>query len=444
MTLRARLVLMGAALPALGLLAAFMVGGVVFRLALLARIDQGLLGQAAAESVSLFDGGRNAHLHVDRSPIELARQAAARSALYGPKGDRLHVSGEATDFPARWDAQRPLTPTLHTLPDGSARELQSGLPGIDGTYLLVMRAPLTTFQATMTAYWVITGLLAALVGVVLVGLQLLHAFRLEGRVRRLAEHMAQVRTGDLSARPQPDGVGDVISRLRDDVALTTAQLESVQAAQERLVADAAHELRTPLAAVRATVDTTLRRPREAAELVEALDTVRTEVDRLSALTTRLLDLARVQGGEADTALVDLRAVIDQATSAARPLAEAQEIALLVRGPREAPLHGDAGALRQAVDNLLSNAVRHGPVGSVVALELQATQAGWRLTVIDEGPGVPAADRQRIFEPFARGDRRAPGTGLGLSIVKAVAQQHHGQIRLGDGPGGRFELWLPAG
>ncbi|MCA9546886.1 MAG: HAMP domain-containing histidine kinase, partial [Myxococcales bacterium] len=205
---------------------------------------------------------------------------------------------------------------------------------------------------------------------------------------------------------------------------------------------AAHELRTPLAAMRAHIDTTLRRPRGTDELEEALGAVGGEVDRLSRLASRLLDLAQLEQAAPPLDAADLRGVVDAAVAAARAMAEARGQALLVRGPEVAPLSGDEAALRQAVDNLLVNAIRHGPEGSVVELQLMAADRGWRLTVVDEGPGVAPAAAAALFEPFARGDRRGEGAGLGLAIVRAVAHRHGGEVAVVPGDGGRFQLDLP--
>lgn len=466
MTLRRRLLLYGAVLPTLALLLAFGVAAAVFEARLLDHTDEALMGQAAVESVSLFDRAAP-HLHADDSPIAGARGFAAAGALYDEAGRLVTRTGppDSVTFPETFDASsgaatagRPPAgtagggPVLSTVAD-TWRQLSVPVPAPDGrAYHLLLRAPLAEHRRTVFTFRAVTGSVVAVVGLLLLLVQRHHAVRLEGRVRGLAEHMLRVRDGHLDAPPPADPHNDVIGQLSLDIRDATERLAAARAARARLVADAAHELRTPLASIKANIDVTLRRERDASELLESLEETRSEVERLAVLSARLLDLARLDRTPLDGDTValapgDLRRVAEAAVDAARGSAAAADVDLVLRGPPEAPAIIDAGALRQAFDNLLANAVRHGPPGSRVELRLAPRPLeagpGWRVTVTDAGPGVPAEQRGAVFAPFTRLDRQHAGAGLGLAIVHGVARQHGGAAWVAEGPGGVFVLDLPA-
>jgi signal transduction histidine kinase len=459
LSLRARLLLYGAVLPTLALLLSFGVAAGVFQARLLNHVDEALMGQAAVESVSLFDRA-TPHLHAEDSPIAGARGFAAAGAIYDPAGTRVTQTArrgaDDSAFPERFSAIDgtgiDAAPHLSTVHD-TWRQLSVPVPAPDGrVYHLLLRAPLAEHRRTVRTFYAVTGTVVVLVGLMLLAVQRRHALRLEGRVRRLAEHMLRVRDGHLGAPPPEDHHPDVIGQLSLDIRDATERLAEARDARARLVADAAHELRTPLAAIKANIDVTLRRARSNAELVESLEETRGEVERLSVLSARLLDLARLDRTPLDGDTValapgDLRRVAEAAMDAARGSAAAADVDLVLRGPPEARALIDAEALRQALDNLLSNAVRHGPAGSRVELRLARRPAdagpGWRLTVTDAGPGVPADQRSAVFAPFARFDRSHGGAGLGLAIVHTVARQHGGAAWVEAGPGGVFVLDLPS-
>ena len=247
---------------------------------------------------------------------------------------------------------------------------------------------------------VTAGLVAALLAV-----QTALARRLGRRVGRLSRHMAALREGDLAAEAPADDGADEIGELSRVVADATERLRLARAAQERLIADAAHELRTPLTLMRTSIDLALRRRREPEEIEATLLGVRDEVDRLARLASRLLDLAAARRGAWDRAPGDLAEVAREAVDAARAEAESRGVLVTLEAPAPAPVSFDAHGLRQAVDNLLANAVRHSPPAGTVTVAVAGRAGAVRLSVRDEGPGIPAGIRERIFEPFERGQRR---------------------------------------
>ncbi|HET7826325.1 MAG TPA: HAMP domain-containing sensor histidine kinase, partial [Anaeromyxobacter sp.] len=221
------------------------------------------------------------------------------------------------------------------------------------------------------------------------------------------------------------------------------RLRGARGAQERLIAEAAHELRTPLQLMRTSLDLGLRRERPAAELKEALEVVRGEVTRLAHLSTRLLDLATARRGHWDRAPGDLAAAAREAAEAIRAEAETRSVLVEVFAPEPVQASFDPNGIRQALDNLLANALRHGPAGGTVRIEVRRAGGAARLVVHDDGPGIPAVDRERVFEPFARGTDKPGSAGLGLAIVREVARGHGGRAWVPDGQGGNVALEIPA-
>jgi signal transduction histidine kinase len=222
------------------------------------------------------------------------------------------------------------------------------------------------------------------------------------------------------------------------------RLEGAADRQRQFVSDASHELRSPLATIRAKVEVAAIRP-ETADWPEVGGTVLGEVDRLDELVGDLLQLARLDetGGQlATTTDVDLDELAAAEVRRLRGLGVAADDS----GVGAARVRGDRAALGRAVRNLADNAARHARAAVAVSVALDEADAVVR--VDDDGPGVPAAERERVFERFTRLDegraRGAGGAGLGLALVRAVAAAHGGSARVVDGPlgGARFELRLP--
>jgi signal transduction histidine kinase len=305
-------------------------------------------------------------------------------------------------------------------------------------HALRLAVPLARHHATMRMYWRAAGAIGALVTLLLLGLQIRHARTLDRRIVGLAAHMRRLRQGDFDGLPPVDTGDDVLTELREAIADATARLQAARTAQERLLADAAHELRTPLAAMRTDIDIALRRERDPAELRETLKRSRQEVDRLALLSKQLLDLAALRQTEWDRAAGDVVQVIEEALQAHRAVAEERGVRLVRAGLPMLQARFQSAPLRQVVDNLLSNALRFAPRGSTVTVAVDRAGDKWRLTVQDEGAGVPEGEQQAIFQPFHRPDKSSSGAGLGLAIVQDVARRHGGRAYVDTGgPGTRF-------
>ena len=216
----------------------------------------------------------------------------------------------------------------------------------------------------------------------------------------------------------------------------------------RFMADAAHELRTPVAVVRARAEVALQRPREPADYVVALEGIAGEARRLGNIVGDLLTLARADAGEWPRARVRffLDDVVLDAATAARTLAAVKGVRVDVDALEEAPVVGDAALMRQLVMILLDNAVKFTPGGGDVRVAVERRDDVAALVVEDSGPGIPADVLPHVFERFFRGDEartRTRGAGLGLSIARWIATSHGGELTIASpGRGTRATLVLP--
>jgi signal transduction histidine kinase len=212
------------------------------------------------------------------------------------------------------------------------------------------------------------------------------------------------------------------------------RLESGIAAQERFTANAAHELRTPLAVLRARVD-------GMAPGAERIALTR-DIDRMTRAVSQLLLTARLQSHQMNvTSPVELVPLVRDVIADMAPLAQANGRDLVLDAADRPQIMASPGALESAVRNLIENALRFSPPGETVTVRVGP---GPRIEVEDCGPGVPAADREHIFEPFWRvSNVPGDGAGLGLAIVREVAGLHQGSVTVEDRPGGgaRFVLVL---
>lgn len=449
MQLRTRLLLFGAALPVALLVAAMVSSGLIFAQILLAEHDRALLGQAGVEAVSLFDRAATPHLHLLDSPLDSQiRDFTPRGALFGPAGEPITRYPDEAAIPEQIDPQSwTPEPKLETVdgPEGRDRQLWVRVDGPDGRpHGLWLAASLDRHDREMITYWRITALVVGLVTAFLLAIQIIHARRLSIRVGNLSAHMRRLRAGNLDEAPPVDLDDDEIAELRQAIAETTERLAAARSSQDRLIADAAHELRTPLAAMRAGIEVALRRDRPAEALRETLGHTLVEVARLSDLSSSLLELAALRSSPLQRVRGDLVSVLIEAVDAARALAEERACVVRMHAPTSASAEFSPSALRQALDNLLHNAIKFSPPASTIEVRLEASAQAWTFAVVDAGPGVPAEAREAVFEPFHRLGRAGPGGGLGLAIVRDVAARHHARVWVEDAPtgGARFVLSLP--
>jgi two-component system, OmpR family, sensor kinase len=220
-----------------------------------------------------------------------------------------------------------------------------------------------------------------------------------------------------------------------------ARLDEAFAVQRAFIADAAHELRSPLTALRLQLQLLDRAPDDTGRRT-ARDSLGAAVERAIHLVEQLLTLARSDPGETagDFELLDLAAVAAQALTETHALAESRRIDLSLEREGDVPVRGDRDALRTLVRNLVDNAVRYTPPGGSVQVRCRAGAAGAKLEVVDTGPGIAAADRARVFDRFyRRANANETGTGLGLAIVKAIAARHGARVDLGNALSGGLHV-----
>ncbi|HEX6363303.1 MAG TPA: sensor histidine kinase N-terminal domain-containing protein [Albitalea sp.] len=208
-------------------------------------------------------------------------------------------------------------------------------------------------------------------------------------------------------------------------------------ARRRFVDDASHQLRTPLATLATQLGYALREP-DAERLRDALAALRLQLDETVRQTNQMLTLARADSAEVALAPLDLTAFAGDVTRGWWPEARARDIDLgLDAGDAPVAVAAHAGLLKEALSNLLHNAIRYTPRGGQVTVRVAASEGEARLTVADDGPGIPAEERARAGERFFRASNASePGSGLGLAIVRSIAERHGGRLEVATGPGGR--------
>ena len=212
-----------------------------------------------------------------------------------------------------------------------------------------------------------------------------------------------------------------------------ARLAGSLGAHRRFIADAAHELRSPVAALALQVQLAAR-ARTPEQRREAFRDLERGIERAALLVRQLLDLARLEpaGQAAELATVEVGELVRDVVSSLAPRAESLHVDLGADLPAPAHVVGSAAELRSLIANLADNALRYAPGESAVTVSARDVGGAVELAVIDDGPGVAPAERARVLERFQRGNGDATqGSGLGLAIAKAIAERHHGTIRLED-------------
>ena len=254
----------------------------------------------------------------------------------------------------------------------------------------------------------------------------------------------------LGQRVRVQGTGDELDRLAETLNGMLARLETAFAEIRRFSADAAHELRTPLTALKGGLEVALRAERSPEEYRRVLAGSLEEVERLGRLAEDLLALSRASAvPESRRDRVDLETLALDLLDVGARLSAGTGVAVRLKEATPAVVRGDADALRRAALNLVENAVKYTPPGGTVAISVTRDGEAALFVVEDTGPGVPAADAERIFEPFVRLDdaraRDIGGIGLGLAIARSIVAAHGGTLTVerGAGGGARFVIRLPA-
>jgi signal transduction histidine kinase len=285
--------------------------------------------------------------------------------------------------------------------------------------------------------------LAALVLAGFLGTAAILAFVLDRALRPVEEVTSLARSveaSDLSRRVRVSTGGDEFQELTAVINSLLERLERAFAAQRRLVADAAHELKTPIAVLLGEAQDALREDSRPDERLRSLETIESTARGLAREADDLLALARADASPpAPFEMVDLSSVARGAVEASRSLASGRNVRLELHPLDGARIRGDRSALFHLASNLIKNAATYTEPGTSVEVAAGTRSGETFLEVRDRGPGVPPADRLRIFERFVRLEParvgQPEGSGLGLSIVEQVALSHGGRVEVLDRPGG---------
>ena len=266
-------------------------------------------------------------------------------------------------------------------------------------------------------------------------------------IDRMAERAQAITAERLGDRLPVENPSDELGRLAGVFNATLGRLESSFDGMRRFTADVSHELRTPLTAIRSVGEVGLRRPRDADEYQRIIGSMLEEVERLTALVERLLDWSRAETGQAQLVRepFDLGDLAAEVAAHVGVLAEEKGQAIAVDRSGDVSCLGDRGVLRQALINLVDNAIKFTPEGGRIRVRTVGSAGALQVRVSDSGPGLVGADSHaRVFDRFYQGRRTGTGAGLGLSIAKWAVEINGGAIAVEqeEGGGSTFQITLP--
>jgi two-component system sensor histidine kinase TctE len=266
-------------------------------------------------------------------------------------------------------------------------------------------------------------------------------------LRDLSEEVARRTASDLEPLP-PHHAPEEVSPLIAAIDQLMSRVRDAIAVQRRFIADASHQLRTPLAVLRTQAESALRE-HEPAAVREALAQLRDHSQATSHLASQLLSLARAEPAAAlpvNAELIDLVSVAREACTALVPEALSRRVDLGFEEEGPATMRGQSLLVRELIGNLVDNALRYAPRGTITVRVARPGPAFVSLVVEDDGPGIPPEERGRVFDRFYRiRGTQGDGAGLGLAIVREIARRHGGTVSLADGAGGkglRVEVRFP--
>jgi signal transduction histidine kinase len=417
---------------------------IITTLALLAIVLAGVVTAVTLAYRAKLDGDLHSRLTTAGAAVERAGSAGqAKRLLPG-----LALEGIAIRIKPPAGAQAPAAPatTGSTIrARGSLLILDEILPDRTKVSFSASRASIDHAVTNL----LLVELLVAAAALVLAALLVLQGTRTALRpLSAVIETATRIAHGDSKLRLNPSRVDTELGSLAQAFdqmvdALETAveEARASEAATRRFLADASHELRTPIAALQASVETLLREQPERPERDRLEAAVARDSDRLGRLVDDLLGLARLEAHPTRTR-VDLATVARPLVEDARTRSPRAEISLSVDA--DATVRGDTDALERVLRNLIDNALAAIEPTGRVDVHLRRLNGYVQVCVADDGPGVPEDQRQRIFERFVRLDPGKPGHGLGLAIAHRIAHQHDGDLTCDPTPNGAsFTLRIPA-
>jgi heavy metal sensor kinase len=362
-----------------------------------------------------------------QNPEARRRPVAASAVLAARTIDRIDVA-PADPFPMRLLSRRN---SLYGEPiviqvARSEAAMRRDLRGL--SFILLVGLPLAVAIAAFGGYALARGSL--------------------GPIERMTERARLITAERLGERLPVDNPDDEMGRLASVFNETLARLEESFEQMRRFTADVSHELRTPLTSIRSVGEVGLRGHRDEAAYRSIIGSMLEEADRLAGFVDRLLTLSRAETHQATLSrdVVDLRRLADDTAGDLAVLAEEKRQSIVVEGAAHAETVADRLVLRQAIINLVDNAIKFTPAGGRIRIRTTETPSEVMLEVVDSGPGVPAEARAHIFDRFYRVDDGGltRGTGLGLSIAKGAVESNGGRLTLESSAadGSTFRITLP--
>ena len=398
------------------------------------EFGEGLTLEASAEEASV-------EVVVPDRALMLTREDGTPLEVWGVSLEQASLSLIDTSSATTTSA----TTTVPT-PAGELRVLSRRVNHAGHRYMAFVVAPLATLRAQHAemvramCLGVIIALIAAAGGGWLIGRQTLRP------LTRMADEARQVNERDPKERLVVPPVNDELGHLAASFNGLLDRLASAMNFQRQFMADASHELRTPVSVVRTATQVTLSKDiRSVDEYRESLEIIGEQANRLTRLVDEMFLLSRAEahGVPLRREFLNLDDVVAESARAVRVLAQPRGVLVVTGGAEEVGLTGDDSLLRQMVGNLLDNAVRHAQTDGRVIAELGHAADRVTLRITNDGPGIEAADRERIFERFVR-IGASNGAGLGLPIARWIAEAHSGLLELESSRPGRttFVVTLP--
>ncbi len=429
--------------------------------ALYVRVDENLQAGVRIAMTSLSNDLAEGQDYQDAARSTAAEQSSSQQmlAIYDRDGRLLAESGRDGDL------EIPL-PSVAAIPDGE--ELLQTVLESDGDdrhrlafrrvsmppseYIVVVGADLEPMDEELEF---LRGILGYIVPIALclagIGGSFLARQSLSPVVS-MADRARKIGVENLSERLPVANPRDELGHLAETFNELLGRLEASLILQRQFMADASHELRTPVTTTRTAASVALQHPhRDESEYRETLEIVEHQAARLSRVVDDMFMLARADAGNYPVGMTPmyLDEVIDDVVRAARVVASTRNVSLDPTTVPSAAFTGDEDLLRRMIVNLIDNAVRHAPAGSTVRVELDQTDNGYAIAIKDQGPGIPPEIRAHIFERFFRGDaaRRSSahdGAGLGLALARWIANAHGGDVVLARSSqsGSTFVISLP--
>lgn len=391
--------------------------------------DSSLAGLPGSESAAQL-------LDAKASVLETSGDPAAVASLLSPSDVTRVLSGETISRSITLGKDAESFRILAVALPGSAPRVivaATSLDTVDASVhhlsvLLLLAGPTLLLIASLGGWWVAGAALAP--------------------VRRITRTSAYIGMEHLDERVDVPGTTDEIHDLALTMNSMLERLEQGVADQRRFIADASHELRTPIAIMRSEVEVSLLGPDLGSEARTTLESVRQELEDMGSSVENLLTLARADEGQLSLARehFDLRGAAEAVRDGLSHVSAAGGVAIEVEG-ESAQVFADRSRIDQVLRNLLSNAIRYSGRGSHVTITTDTEDGAVRCTVVDDGPGIPPESLPHVFDRFFRGapSRSGTGAGLGLAICHEIVAAHGGQVRAESGPdgGSTFTFTIPA-